>query len=152
MDDYSAIIILDDKSAVQAEDIFDHAVGYHLCSPKCCSSCRYSMRDRKRRSIFGERFICLNENNIRTFNRILNENNMKNYEAKTFMVVHPEVSPVGICKNYKKTDSCCDKRFELHQMEFDKDCDWMKFKERNQHRPDVVDVDFIMDDVDVEVR
>lgn len=152
IDDYSAIIILDDKSALTAEEIFDHSVGYHLCSPKCCSSCKFSVRKFGRMNMFGFKYVCLNESNIRSFNRLLEENRRRDETAHSFSVVHPEVSPIGLCKNYKRMDERLDSRFNLYLSEFHDDPDWELFKERNCGRKEMVEKDFVMDDLDVVVK
>lgn len=152
IDDYSAIIILDDKTAVTAEEIFDHSVNYHLCPRKSCATCKFSIKQIGKRNIFGFKYICLNENNIRSFNRILEEHKMEDCEASSYMVVHPEVSENGICKNYKKADEHCRSKFNIFRYEFHHDKDWDHFKERNHHRPDMHDIDFITDEVDVLVK
>lgn len=152
VDDYSAIIILDDRSALTAEEIFDHSVNYHLCSPKCCSSCKFSVRKFGRMNLSGFKYVCLNESNVRSFNRLLQENRMEKDMAHSFDVVHPEVSPVGICKNYRKMDEAKDFGFNLRFSEFHNDPDWELFKDRNRLDREMVEKDFVMDDIDVVVR
>lgn len=152
IDDYSAIIILDDRTNVTAEDIFDHSVNYHLCSPKCCSSCKFSVRKLGTLNHFGFKYICLNENNIRTFNRLLSDHRKTKDMAHSMMMVHPEVSPVGICKNYKKVDEQLETKFNIQLSEFHDDPDWELFRKRNKTREDLVDVDFIMEDEDLIIK
>lgn len=146
IDDYSAVVRMNQRDIVPAEEVFEHSVGYHEQEPDCCAVCKFSMLKRRKCFPFNERYICFKESNVRTFNKLLSDNRLWHEMAKTYSSLHPEVSPMGICKNFQKAECPKKPRFDLCKCEIEKDKDWKKFKKRNPS------FDFIMETVDVWVK
>jgi hypothetical protein len=73
IDDYSAVVILDDRDASSPDDLFLDSVGYHGTCPECCFTCAYSIKDENLCFPFKTKLgiLCGNSQNLDTYDRML---------------------------------------------------------------------------------
>ena len=102
VDDYTSVVRLMNKNDISAEDIFDDVVGYHIKFPKCCLNCRFSIMDCSKHFSRFNHLLCVNDKNMRTYNRLLKEHGMSCKMARNVKPVNPHVNTFGICKNYSE--------------------------------------------------
>lgn len=141
INDYSLIVKLNNRDIMLAKQIFRNSVNYHEIKPKCCQTCKFSLIEKCKRFPF-KHLICLNENNIKTLNETLREYQREDEVAKTFSMIHPEISPFGICINYIESD--CEKKQDFFEKEVNDDNDWKKLHKKNHKTPIMETIDIII--------
>ena len=102
IEDYSAIILLDEKKETIAESIFEEAIDYHITNPKRCLSCKFCRKLGV--TTFNQKCVCDNDDNIHAYNNFLRTINKGHEIATAYEVIHPIIHPDGICKNYAEID------------------------------------------------
>ena len=148
IDDYSAVVILDDRDASSPDDLFLDSVAYHCTKPECCFMCAYAIKDEKLMFPFKTKLgmLCGNPENLDTYNRLLSDHFREHEMSKACQVARPRIEPFGICKNYAPVGTLAERLCEKPEFDFGRDPDWKLFcRMDGKHRCN----DFVMDFVDV---
>lgn len=57
-------------------------------------------------------------------------------------MIHPEISPFGVCINY--IESNCEKKWDFFEKEVNDDNDWKKLHKKNHKTPIMETVDIVI--------
>ena len=148
IDDYSAVVILDDRDASPPDDLFLDSVAYHRTNPRCCFTCAYAIKDENLFFPFKTRLgmLCGNPENLDTYNRMLEEHFRGHEISKACQTTRPRIEPFGVCKNYAPVGTLAEKLCGKPEFDFRRDPDWMLFCGMYGKRRSG---DFVMEFVDV---